>query len=126
MKKVISYTINISLAAVIFVGCGDVTRAGDAACDAAKVNFVNNVSITNDNIEAYKGLERFITEGFIEPILAREDACNSDPSLTGGQIGYGPPGSEKRSKLCRNNQRQREMKDAGFQMAAKVAMFCFE
>ena len=54
MKKVISYTINISLAAVIFVGCGDVTRAGDAACDAAKVHFVNNiVQITNENIEEF-------------------------------------------------------------------------
>ena len=134
MKKVISYTINISLAAVIFVGCGDATRAGDAACDAAKVNFVNNVALTSDNIEAYKGLEHFITEGFIEPILAKEDACITTVDRYGIDkpcqgvlcIANGPAGSEKREKLCRSFQRTREIQDAGFQMAAKVAMFCFE
>ena len=51
MKKIITMTIYISLAAVLFVGCGGDTRAGDVACNTATVNFVNALEVTKSNIE---------------------------------------------------------------------------
>ena len=78
MKKIITMTIYISLAAVLFVGCGGDTRAGYVACDTATVNFVNVLEVTKSNIEEYRGFEHFIQEGFIEHTRDANDVWDNN------------------------------------------------
>ena len=128
MKNVISSAIIISLGSFILGGCGAGIANGDAACDAAKVNFVNKVTITHDNMEGYPGLEEFVRKGFIEPELATEDKCNvaKRAPLQTGTLMAGVPGSDTRVTYCEEFQRKYEIESTRFQMAAKGAMFCFE
>ena len=81
MKKIITMTIYISLAAVLFVGCGGDTRAGDVACNTATVNFVNALEVTKSNIEEYKGFEHFIQEGFIENTRDANDVWDNNTQI---------------------------------------------
>ena len=132
MKKIITMTIYISLGSFILGGCGAGIANGDAACDTAKANFVNNVTINKDNIEGYPGLEVFVRDHFIEPVLAKEAECVKKTYVINGikesdVFGrIGEPGSDKRVMHCAERSRNIEGGNAGFQLAGKVAMFCFE